>query len=98
MTGYLCVRGVQDYLFQGQKSKKTETFFDQAELTGAAGFHAVCVRCALLPHLPLDKNILKFYPKRCFTSQKYIDYIMLLKIIGDSLWINKFKHLIDWSN
>ena len=47
MTGYLCVRGVhlQDYLFQGQK--KTETFFDQAELTGAAGFHAVCVLCSI---------------------------------------------------
>ena len=85
--------------FQGQKPKKNpETFFLIKQNWQEQLAFMLCVSCALLPHLPFDKNISKFYPKHCFTSQKYIDLHMLLKIIGDSLWINKFKLLIDWSN
>ena len=45
----MCERGsLIILLFSGAKiEKKLKPFFDQAELTGAAGFHAVCELCSI---------------------------------------------------
>ena len=89
--------GYKNTFFRGKNRKKLKPFLIKQNWQEQLDF-MLCMCCALLPHLPFVKNISKFYPKHCFTSQKYIDLHMLLKIIGDSLWINKFKLLIDWSN